>query len=562
MSAPIYKDFRENILKNYSLDAVFELPPGALPRTHLDTSILLIHKNKPSTSKVFFSTFAGDIFQTIKHFKDGTGELWVDRKSVTENWQRHYYDPKYNKINDSLIGHEVKELSDLAEVLRGLIIDSSLLRNEGKFLVISGKNIQNGILMRTDRDRFINNLPEKRFCQTVLHEGDIIISLIFNDRKLYTYKKGDPPAVINHNCAIIRSVNNPFIKLYLQTKDGRKLFEMQMEQRTQGTTIHHISISSLRSIKIPIIPIEDLNQLSLNNIVSNTKQENKELTERLSDIEAISKDTQILNFLKEIKDIVTRVEQKVDQIIKSLQDLQTHFSKIKLENRDDEEKLLLLYSIMDKKLSEISSHLIEEIEVYENLTEHVFVNWGKLDPLSKQFLPLAEYLLSKLKEFPEADYSPVILEFCKALENEVLKKLFVNFTSYITNKEFDLDKFLEIDLSSGEDGKERKTKKFARMIRKYVEKDPSEIKYTLGDMSFVLQLVAGENTLSGSPLLQTFKNYICGHFKQDKFLSKEYLNEIQFIIDSFRNKCAHPYKLNEETAIDCKNHVPKVLTIS
>jgi hypothetical protein len=212
---------------------------------------------------------------------------------------------------------------------------------------------------------------------------------------------------------------------------------------------------------------------------------------------------------------------------------------------------------MDHKLSEISNHLSQEIEIYENLTEHLFVNWEKLDPLSKQFLPLAEYLLSKLREIPEADYSPVILQFCKALENEVLKKLFINFTVYITSQKSNLDQFLKIDLSLDEDGKERKTSKFARIIRKYVGKSTDEIKYTFGDMSFILQLVAGENTLKESPLLQMFKTYICDHFKQEKFLSKEYLKEFQFIINSFRNKCAHPYKLNEAIAIDCKNHVPK-----
>ena len=557
LSTPLYQDLRNNILKNYSLDAIFDLTPGALARTHIKASILLIRKAKPSTSKIFFSTFMGDIPQIIKHFKEETGELWVDRESVTENWQRRFYDPKYDKIKNSLIGHEVKELSELAEVLRGPMIQSSLLQNEGKFLVISGRNIQNGLLVQTERDRFINDLPNKKFYQTVLREGDIIISLIFNDRKLYTYKKGDPPAVINHNCAVIRSVNNPFIKLYLQTKDGRKLFEMQAEQRIHGATIPHLPISNLRSIKIPIIPIEDLNELSLENIIVNSKQDNKELTDKITDIESISTDAQILNFLREIKEIVLRVEQKVDQIIKSLQELQTNFSKIKLENRDEEEKLLLLYSNLDRKLSEISSHLKEEIEIYETLTERIFENWEKLDPLSKQFLPLAEYLMSKLREFPEADYSPVILQFCKALENEVLKKLFINFTSYIISKESDLEQFLKIDLSLGEDGKERKTKKFARTIRKYVGKEPSEMKYTLGDMSFVLQLVSGENTLSESPLLQSFKNYICDHFKKDKFLSREYLNEIQFIIDTFRNKCAHPYKLNEKAAIDCKKRVPK-----
>ncbi|GEM_PF-981149 len=557
LSALIFQEFREKVINQYSLDAVFDLPPGSLPRAHISTSILLIRKSKPTISKVFLSQFDGNTSHTIKQFTNQTGDHWIERSIIADTWDHHFYDPKFMVVDDSLKGQEVKTLSEIAEVFRGLMIQSDNLKQKDKYLVLSGKNIQDGKLIHTEKDRYVDELPDKHFRRSVLREGDIFISLIFNDRKLYTYKKNDPPAVINHNCAIIRSVNNPFIRLYLQTKDGRKLFEMQAEQRSTGSVIRHISLANLSSIKIPIIPLADLNQLSFDSILSNTKQENKELAEQLSTIEAINTNPQLINLLQEIKSIVIRVENKVDQILSSLQDLQSRFSTIRLENRDGEEKLLLLYSALDRKLSEISQNLKEEIDVYESLAERVIVNWDKLDSLSMQFLPLAEYLFSKLRELPEADYSPAILQFCKALENEVLKKLFVSFTLYMTTSEQSLNVFLKTDLSMDENGKERKTTRFARMIKKYAGKPSDEMKYTLGDMSFILQLVAGEKTLRESPLLQSFKTYIGIHFNQEQFLSVKYLNGLQFIIDSFRNKCAHPYKLDEAVAIECRNLVPR-----
>lgn len=157
------------------------------------------------------------------------------------------------------------------------------------------------------------------------------------------------------------------------------------------------------------------------------------------------------------------------------------------------------------------------MKIYEGIVKDQIENWDKLDSLSKEILPQAEYLFLELAVTENADYSPVILQYCRSLENEISKKLFSEFTFFISKKYEIIDLFLKEDFEND------KTKKFARHIKKYNNKNSEDIKYTFGDMSFILNLTAGKKTINESPLLQEFKNFIVENFKAELILSKEYI---------------------------------------
>jgi hypothetical protein len=60
---------------------------------------------------------------------------------------------------------------------------------------------------------------------TSLSQGDIIVSTLFDRRKLYRYGKDDPPAVVNNSCAIIRAGReSDYIVSYLRTLSGERDF--------------------------------------------------------------------------------------------------------------------------------------------------------------------------------------------------------------------------------------------------------------------------------------------------------------------------------------------------
>ncbi len=244
------------------------------------------------------------------------------------------------------------------------------------------------------------------------------------------------------------------------------------------------------------------------------------------------------------------LEKKVDQILGVLKPLQKDIEIIKSTHETDEEKLKEIYEAIDKQTSSLKKQYKKDIRIYEEIVKKKIENWDKLESLSKKILPQAEYIFLELAGIENADYSPVILQYCRSLENEISKKIFIEFTLFIWKKYGIIDVFLKKDLEND------KTKMFAKYIKRYKGKNSKDIKYTLGDMNFILNLTAGKRTINKSPLLQEFKNFIVKHFKAELILSKEYLNRVTPIVD-LRNKCAHTDKLELRDALDHKEKLPK-----
>ncbi|MEH7309368.1 hypothetical protein [Neobacillus drentensis] len=259
----------------------------------------------------------------------------------------------------------------------------------------------------------------------------------------------------------------------------------------------------------------------------------------------------IFQILSGIVQQLNRIENKIDTILTVIQNLQYDIETIKRTRRNEEDKLNLIYKKIDRKITPLKLSLGQDIKDYEELLKDLIENWDILDPLSKEMLPLAEYLFDQMSRLNDVDYSPVILQYCRSLENEILQKLFIQFAIHIYQKIEDLEGFLKGDLEN------EKTKQFAKVILSSKNKDIEDVKFTLGQMIRILEYTAGKRTIKESPLLQEFKQFITQNFNETNILSKDYLSNIKSITDDFRNRCAHPYKLNEEDAIQCKEIVPQ-----
>lgn len=269
------------------------------------------------------------------------------------------------------------------------------------------------------------------------------------------------------------------------------------------------------------------------------------------DIKVAPADTFEPNFGDEkVRVKIEQLEKKVDQILGVLKPSQEDIGIIKSTHETEEEKLKEIYEATRKQISSLKNQYKKDINIYEGIVKNQIENWDKLDSLSKEILPQAEYLFLELAGIENADYSPVILQYCKSLENEISKKLFIEFTFFVGKKYEIIDVFLKEDFEND------KTKKFAKYIKGYKDKNSEDIKYTLGDMNFILGFTSGKNTIEQSPLLREFKEFIVIRDKDKHVISKEYLRRVSSIVD-IRNKCAHPNKLTEIDAVDYKKEIPK-----
>ena len=137
---------------------------------------------------------------------------------------------------------------------------------------------------------------------------------------------------------------------------------------------------------------------------------------------------------------------------------------------------------------------------------------------------------------PADKISRLSLFVCRALENELLTKLFVAYTTDLHHRHPNIDVLIAKDLEN------KRTSKFANSLKK------PEVAYTLGEMNFIMGLMkAGGKTLARSPLLKDFRSFVVRYFNE-YILDKAYLDQIDTINKEFRCKAAHPYVLDAASA--------------
>lgn len=258
----------------------------------------------------------------------------------------------------------------------------------------------------------------------------------------------------------------------------------------------------------------------------------------------------ILSHILDIKQSTTDINSKLDIILEKLTSIENDFADIKSERRNLEEKIALMFTKLQKLEDSISD---EDIEDYRKLAKSYYVNWDSLDVLTKRFIPLAEYLYSKLQKYDKADYSPVILELCRAIENEFLLKIFKKYTlDCIKRRGKELYIFLLIDRSDVK--LTSKTGQFVKAINKAAKTGKPE--YTLGQMNAILSMLKEEEIVTASPLLQDFKSYLNDNTEAAMLLDYGYIKKINDIVNKYRNPSAHPDFMSIEKADECREVMP------
>ena len=213
-----------------------------------------------------------------------------------------------------------------------------------------------------------------------------------------------------------------------------------------------------------------------------------------------------------------------------------------------------VYEYMISKLQKLEDSISDEdIEDYRELAKSLYTNWESLDVLTKRFIPLAEYLYSKLQKYDKADYSPVILELCRAIENEFLLKVFKKYTlDCIRRKGNGLNSFLTTDRSNPY--LTSKTGQFVKAISKAARTSKPE--YTLGQMYSILSMLKDDQLVYESPLLQDFDNYLNDNTEAAMLLDSDYIQKINDIVNKYRNPSAHPDFMSIQKANECREVMP------
>ncbi len=563
LTAPVYIEQRNIILNNFGVSKILYLPQGTVRNTMIELAILVVSKSH--VLKTDYYSINQDF-----NLKKAKPAFSIFKEELTERWDFNYHNPKNQKYQEKLNENETRKIGDLVEICNGVPFNQDERKPNGAYKILSPRNILNGYLEETINDYFLekDNL-NTREQKAILQKGDIVFPR-FNREKvaIYVHNLDDIKFIANQHIIILRGKNAEYVATYLNTDSGLSLFNQQIKRHARGGALPTISIQDLANIQIPILPITDLEYASRRKLEKLSYQELLEIKEKyellktkysnLKNRKTVNPHVeqlislqntlqQVLSNQHEQTRILNTIESSIDDIKNVMLKLSVDFKEIKSLPRDIEERITRLYKKLEEQISNLHFEQ-NQIDSYINEIKNWLYYYDLLEVKSQKYLPEAEYIFDHISKLENPDYSPFILQYCRALENELLSKIFRAYVQSLIDRSITVETHFAWDFGKKESGKpnDENTLRLLKHIQNCLNKNPEEWFFELGSMEVNLRYLTGR-TIEKSPLLQDLKEFVLDRFKKE-LLNTKYLDEIKTIIRDYRNQSAHPNLMDTNKA--------------
>ena len=235
---------------------------------------------------------------------------------------------------------------------------------------------------------------------------------------------------------------------------------------------------------------------------------------------------------KAIKSAVEDVKRLVSLIFKGVEEVKKSSLSVEIK-----------ISKIEKHISKIDK---KDLRAFEKKVKKWFGYWKNIGKKTRVFMCGAELYFYHAERTNIPDYSAFIISYCKALENELLKKLFLSFIKKAKSRS-DYEKSLNLDISGISPSKAKGLESFVRAFKKRFKDE----KFTLGEMKEVLKRLPNKESKT-HPVFHRFEilRSLDDYIKATSFkISPEIISEIEFITNRFRNKAAHSDYINKKSAL-------------
>lgn len=178
-----------------------------------------------------------------------------------------YYQPKYLELERALDegvkkdGFKLEELGDyIREIKYGASVKNDYVDAEQGIPFLRIQNITNGELDLTDL-KYLNPELKKDIGKCYVKEGDVLISrsgtiglVVYITKEVNGFAYGSYMIKFS----LSNEINPKFVSILLNTSIGR----LQTEQKAIGAVQKNITVPAIKSIKIPVPPIEIQNEIA------------------------------------------------------------------------------------------------------------------------------------------------------------------------------------------------------------------------------------------------------------------------------------------------------------
>lgn len=278
-----FSGFREKVLREYRLEAIIELWRGALQATAMGSAVVVISKRVPGRRVLARVAENGEALPDISlDYTEHTGHGWIPVSELTGDWHAATLAAGQTESEN---GTEYVKLSDLGDVSGGMALNKRLRSQAGTHLVFSFRHVEQGRL-RPDREpcEYVSERTATKHERSILRPGDIVVALRYSPGKLYQAREEDPPCVVPAGYAVVRSSMSGYLHAYLSIPSNQQLLTKRTSDRSTGLTIRGITVSSLKDLRIPVLPLDNLGDLNQHDLEFKSQRELEVLTSEVREI--------------------------------------------------------------------------------------------------------------------------------------------------------------------------------------------------------------------------------------------------------------------------------------
>lgn len=376
--------------------------------------------------------------------------------------------------------------------------------------------------------------------------------------------------------------NSPFIGLNLPS--FLNLINIENFSRYLGIDIQSPSESEFRSLinqwrykTADMDLLSELNRAELIIVSLRTKIEGQmrvidSLEQQRDKAESIVKSlkNENLEAIKAIAESLGKISIGVD----GLQEGQIQLLEGQQGLREDHRLILSEIKNFNQKVEEIKKSFTEPEKIIEQIEELIenfykemkpdvhedcrkrlkgtFMQWSKMEENSRLFLITAEVVFEKQKDVSEKiDFAPIVLGYCKALELELVTKIFKMFKTHLRNQ-----------FGRGLAGRVTGDRNYRKEFVEYVLDNRDDKKLTLGNIGRILKEMGRTSLIQRSFVLNEFKKFLNSQFlNQSNFFINP--NQLPKVLDDIRVKCrngaTHTEPLSKEMLNKCKACIANTL---
>jgi type I restriction-modification system DNA methylase subunit len=317
---------RELLLKTCCVKKIIFLEKDIFENTSIKTCILYFKKIKEIK----------DVIKIIKETKTGKQYKFIE-EFVTENIRFEKFDGKktkfIKKINiDNLINNKLsfnigEDIDENKYIKRNDVIYKNLeeicefnyenikknYENEINYIDIS--SIKNGKLIELKKYKNIKDAPVS--AKRIIHKNDILISSVrVNLPNYYFMNEEIKDSICSNAIIVIKTNNKDTLSKYIYYYIIQGYIRNNLLEKSSGSLYPHCDIEHFKNIKIPIIPIEE--QQNIINYMDNKSKEYFDFIDKYN--------IKIINFYCDDKGKFKLVE-KCFENIKLIEQINNNYNK-------------------------------------------------------------------------------------------------------------------------------------------------------------------------------------------------------------------------------------------